>query len=231
MRPSFRMKQKRRAHLAAGVLTLMVPASAYALTAGSTPALAGATMGPLAHTKTARSAARFSLRPRAFNALGGQTVHVRGRLLPALAGSLVRLEARFAGRWRMLGSSRTGRAGGFVVRYATTGTGEHRLRVLFGGDRAMRLTKTRAGTLTVYTPTVASWYDDGGQTACGFHAYYGVANKSLPCGTKVTFDYNGRSVAATVDDRGPFVPGRDWDLNQNTAGALGFGGVDTVWVS
>jgi len=28
---------------------------------------------------------------------------------------------------------------------------------------------------------------------------------------------------------GPYVEGRDWDLNQNTAAALGFGGVGTVW--
>jgi rare lipoprotein A (peptidoglycan hydrolase) len=34
-----------------------------------------------------------------------------------------------------------------------------------------------------------------------------------------------------VDDRGPFVGGRDWDLNQNTAAALGFGGVGAVWTS
>jgi rare lipoprotein A (peptidoglycan hydrolase) len=59
----------------------------------------------------------------------------------------------------------------------------------------------------------------------------GVAHKSLPCGTKVTFHYNGRSVTAVVDDRGPFAGGREWDLNQNVAGALGFGGVDTVWSS
>jgi rare lipoprotein A len=58
-----------------------------------------------------------------------------------------------------------------------------------------------------------------------------VANLSLPCGTKVTFVYNGRSVTATVDDRGPYVSGREWDLNQNTAGALGFGGVADVWAS
>jgi rare lipoprotein A (peptidoglycan hydrolase) len=38
-------------------------------------------------------------------------------------------------------------------------------------------------------------------------------------------------VTATVDDRGPYVGGRDWDLNQNTAAALGFGGVGTVWVT
>jgi hypothetical protein len=209
----------------------MVPASAYALSPGSTPAVAGSVKDQAVPKHPVREAARFSLRPHAFNALGGQTVDVHGHLLPALAGRRVHLQGRFDGQWRALGSSRTGRHGGFVVRYHTLGTGQHRLRVLFRGDRNARLAKAAAGTLTVYTPMVASWYYDGGNTACGFHAYYGVANKVLPCGTKVTFDYHGRSVTATVDDRGPFVAGRDWDLNQNTAGALGFGGVDTVWSS
>jgi rare lipoprotein A (peptidoglycan hydrolase) len=85
--------------------------------------------------------------------------------------------------------------------------------------------------MTVYREAGASWYSDGGSTACGFHAYYGVANRTLPCGTKVALRYNGRSVTATVDDRGPYVGGRDWDLNQNTASALGFGGAGTVWSS
>jgi rare lipoprotein A (peptidoglycan hydrolase) len=83
--------------------------------------------------------------------------------------------------------------------------------------------------LSVFHQSVASWYYDGGNTACGFHAYFGVANRYLPCGTKVAFRYGADSVTATVDDRGPFVGGRDWDLNQNTAAALGFGGVQTVW--
>jgi rare lipoprotein A (peptidoglycan hydrolase) len=76
---------------------------------------------------------------------------------------------------------------------------------------------------------VASWYDDSnGRCAAGWCATYGVANLSLPFGTKVMFAYHGRSVEATVDDRGPYVGGRTWDLDQRTAGALGFGGVDTV---
>ena len=57
------------------------------------------------------------------------------------------------------------------------------------------------------------------------------ACRMLPCGTQVTFHYGGRTVTAVVDDRGPFVGGREWDLNQNVAGALGFGGVGTVWSS
>ena len=74
----------------------------------------------------------------------------------------------------------------------------------------------------------ASFYYDGGQTASGFHAFYGVANRTLRFGTRVLFAYRGRTVTATVDDRGPFVYSRLFDLNQNTAGALGFSGVDTV---
>jgi rare lipoprotein A len=78
---------------------------------------------------------------------------------------------------------------------------------------------------------LASWYDDAGATASGFHAYYGVANKSLAFGSTVRFSYGGHQVTATVDDRGPYVGGRIWDLNQNTAQALGFDGVDSVCAS
>jgi rare lipoprotein A (peptidoglycan hydrolase) len=78
---------------------------------------------------------------------------------------------------------------------------------------------------------LASWYNDAGETACGFHAYLGVANKVLPCGTKVRFSYHGRSAWAVVQDRGPYISGRVWDLNQGLAGALGFDGVDYVQAS
>jgi rare lipoprotein A (peptidoglycan hydrolase) len=79
------------------------------------------------------------------------------------------------------------------------------------------------------TPVVASWYYDEGDTACGFHAEYGVANKTLPCGTRVTLNYAGHTVVATVDDRGPFIYGRSFDLDQKTAQALGMWGVATVY--
>ncbi len=80
-------------------------------------------------------------------------------------------------------------------------------------------------------PELASWYYDEGSTACGFHASYGVANRTLPCGTRVTIRYGYRRVVATVDDRGPYVGGRSFDLDQRTAMALGFAGVGTVKVS
>ncbi len=190
----------------------------------------GASIAPSTSERVA-VAARFNLSSRQYAVLGGQPVHVRGKLLPALGGRRVRLLGRSGRSWHTLTSTRTGRRGGFDLRYAPQGTGAQSLRVRFAGDARNTPAARYAGRVTTFRPSLASWFTDGGATACGFHAYYGVANKSLPCGTKVTFRYGGRSVTATVEDRGPYVGGREWDLNQNTAAALGFGGVGTVWSS
>jgi rare lipoprotein A len=64
-----------------------------------------------------------------------------------------------------------------------------------------------------------SWYGPGlygNGTACGqklTKELVGVAHRTLPCGTMVTFRYNGKTVSAPVIDRGPFVAGRTWDLS------------------
>lgn len=176
-------------------------------------------------------AASVRLRHRAIAVLAGQTVQVRGRLLPALAGRRVSLQQRQNGSWQTLATARTHAAGAFVLRYVTGSAGQDPIRVRFAGDETNGRVDARVGELTVYREAGASWYNDAGNTACGFHAHYGVANRTLPCGTTVSLRYNGRSVTATVDDRGPYVSGRDWDLNENTAAALGFGGVGTVWSS
>ncbi|MRR11817.1 hypothetical protein EG835_04975 [bacterium] len=55
-----------------------------------------------------------------------------------------------------------------------------------------------------------------------------VAHRSLPFGTRVEFSYNGNTCVAVVQDRGPFVGGRTFDLGPGTAAALGFSGVGTV---
>jgi hypothetical protein len=57
----------------------------------------------------------------------------------------------------------------------------------------------------------------GKRTACGYAlttSLVGVAHRTLPCGTRVTFrnPSNGRTVTTIVVDRGPYVSGRNWDL-------------------
>jgi hypothetical protein len=196
---------------------------------GVVPAVgtASAAGGDAEHVSVSAS---LRLRPHAFAALGVQRITIRGRFLPAVSGELIWLQARVGRRWVNVASTRTRAGGHFVLRYTPAG-GSVRIRVRFAGDLANAKSSAPAGSVTVYQATAASWYYDGGTTACGFHATYGVANRGLPCGTRVRLYYGGRRVTAVVDDRGPYVYSRTWDLNENTAAALGFGGVGTVWSS
>src|SRR5215831_17798236 len=69
-------------------------------------------------------------------------------------------------------------------------------------------------------PAIASWYYDAGQTACGYHATLGVASRTLACGTRILLAHAGRQVVAIVDDRGPFVYSRLFDLSVRLRDAL-----------
>ncbi len=49
---------------------------------------------------------------------------------------------------------------------------------------------------------------------------YYVAHKTLPCGTRLRVCYQRRCVRATVRDRGPYIAGRDYDLDRRVQLAL-----------
>jgi hypothetical protein len=74
----------------------------------------------------------------------------------------------------------------------------------------------------------ATWYGPGlygKRTACGARlspTTLGVAHKTLPCGTRVTFYHAGHFVTVAVIDRGPFRRGVAWDLTAAAAKRLGF---------
>ena len=55
-----------------------------------------------------------------------------------------------------------------------------------------------------------------------------VAHKTLPFGTLVEFSYRGRRGVASVQDRGPYAPGRSFDLGPGIARVLGITGVEKV---
>ena len=177
--------------------------------------------------QTVTVAAKINLAAQTASQAGSRWSPISGKLLPAVSGRVVRLEGLSHGRWHLLSKVRTGGRGGFGLRANGASPGQQ-LRVRFRGDSLNTHVRKDAGKTIAFHETIASWYNDGGNTACGFHAFYSVPDKSLPCGTKVVFRNGSREVTATVDDRGPFVGGRTWDLNQNTAAALGFGGVGSV---
>jgi rare lipoprotein A (peptidoglycan hydrolase) len=55
-----------------------------------------------------------------------------------------------------------------------------------------------------------------------------VAHKTLPFHTLIEFMYNGKRCVASVEDRGPFTPGREFDLGPGVVRVLGFNGVHPI---
>jgi hypothetical protein len=182
--------------------------------------------GAASATRTISVGASIAAPRAAVQVTAGRKATLRGVLRPARAGRQVVLELR----GRKLARARTNGRGEFRLRWRASGAGTAAVRLRFSGDSTNAAAVTGA-TVNVFRQSYASWYEDGGATACGTHARFGVAHRTLPCGTKVTIRYRGRSVVATVDDRGPFVGGRDWDLNGAVAGRLGFDGTDAIWVT
>lgn len=80
----------------------------------------------------------------------------------------------------------------------------------------------------------ASWYGPGfhgRKTASGERFNQDAltcAHKTAPFGTNYRVTYNGRSVVCRVNDRGPFIRGRDIDLSRGAARAIGLNGVGRV---
>lgn len=103
----------------------------------------------------------------------------------------------------------------------------------------------RTYTISAYMPAtyrttgtrfdaVCSWYGpgfDGNGTASGqlFNEDdFTCASRTLPFGTVLALSNSERRIVVYVNDRGPFISGRDLDLSRAAAEALGVGGVATV---
>jgi rare lipoprotein A len=251
-----RLVRARPRHAALGVLVLAGTLSASPLAPAAPPPVSGAaaagsppvTGGASANAPAARGGApagapvarrhrpirwRLVVARHRYDVHAGGAAHVRGTLLPRNRGRRIVVEAALGGRWRALAATRTRANGHFAARLGAIALGELRLRVRVAGGRGHRLPRVAAGTLVAYRPTLASWYGlYGGALACGGTLGYdtlGVANRTLPCGTRVTLRYHGRTLTVPVVDRGPYVGGREWDLTGATARRLGFDGVGVVW--
>lgn len=71
----------------------------------------------------------------------------------------------------------------------------------------------------------------GRRTACGgvlTPDTLGIAHPTLPCGARIFITYHHKTVLTEVVDRGPYVPGRQFDLTDALARELGLRGVQEV---
>lgn len=163
------------------------------------------------------------------HAMAGNSVKVRGKVNPQ-GGRWVTIRAAGA----KVTTVRTKPDGRFQARWRAPGAGIYKVKAVVQGTYSAERARSGAQQVNVYRAAQASYYGPGlygNSTACGrtlTPSTLGVANKSLPCGTMVTFRYRGRTARVPVIDRGPFAGNREWDLTAATKAKLGFGSTGVV---
>jgi rare lipoprotein A len=205
---------------------LPTAAAAAMLSAGIAPASAHDS-----RHRPQRAPSHVALHLAGHTVLSGNGVAVHGKVRP---GGRHRVKVVFSGPdARVLGTV-TKADGSFALRWDPDRIGNYAVRAFGVHDRDTRGSSSRARRLTSYRQADASYYGPGlygSGVACGgtlMPGTLGVANKTLPCGTRVKLRYHGRTLTVPVIDRGPYVGGRDYDLTEATRERLGFPGVGTV---
>jgi rare lipoprotein A len=158
------------------------------------------------------------------NVMAGHAIKLRGRVSP---GGSRTVAIQVGGRKLR---AHTQSDGSYKARWRAPRSGVYgvRARVDASSVRSHRI------RINAYRPAEASYYGPGlygGGLACGgtlSPGKLGVANKTLPCGAKVTLRYHGKTVTVPVIDRGPYAGNREYDLTAATKAKLGFPSTGTV---
>lgn len=196
--------------------------------AAAVPAMASSDTQGTKSSAPSASIARVGVGKRQLDVRAGRRAVVRGHVLPRSSGIRTALQVRRAWGWTTLDRARTGADGRYTLgrRVHVPMSAAARVIVRAGG----RSTHRGLGRLNVYRSAQASWYGPGlygNHLGCGGRLGYGtigVANTSLPCGTRLRLRHGGRTLQVRVIDRGPYVAGREYDLTAATARRLGFHG-------
>lgn len=223
-----------RIHAKPAVVLATILAAACATTALGAADPGGAAFG----TRPAGQVGNAALHAPA-GALLGREVRFGGTLAP---GTRVRIQRRDPGAaWTTAATTRAAADGAYGVAWTADHPGPVEIRAV-AGNRPPHRTQARSATaapsirLTVFNPARATWFGPGffgHRTACGqrlTRTLVGVAHRSLPCGTKVSVYYRGRTLRLPVVDRGPYGTGARWDLTAAAAQRLGFTGSDSIGV-
>jgi hypothetical protein len=200
----------------------------------------GASVAPAASHKhhqdkrPQRAKSHVALHLSRHDLLAGNGIKVSGKVRP---GGRHRVRVVFSGPESGHAGVETRANGTFALRWVPKTTGSYSVRAYGLHDPKTRGAASKARRLTTYRLAGASWYGPGlwgNGVACGgtlMPGTLGVANKTLPCGTKVKLRYHGREITVPVIDRGPYVAGREFDLTYAVKQKLGFPGVGTVMAS
>jgi hypothetical protein len=210
-----------------------VPRSTLRHTVGASALCLTATT--LAAAPAAAQGAQLGVHHKKLDVKVGHRLSVSGHvfgLRPGAAAPTARLQIRRSGHWRTLDRDRLSRSGRFLLhrRAQVAESRRARLRLSTGLTR-------RLGWMTVYRYAQASGYGPGlygGHLGCGgtlSPGRLGVANKSLPCGSKILLRHGRHRLRVRVIDRGPYVGGREFDLTAATARRLHFSGHGSILVS
>jgi rare lipoprotein A len=227
---------------------LAIPALAWASGAGGTSS-GGGGMGPgpggstgpsphAADVQESATASGITITTQASAILAGQLAF-SGSVPSSDAGDVVEIERsghQTGWTWAPTAQTTVNSDGSFSATWQINHIGQFAVRaVLTHNGQASAASGWPTVTVTVYRPSIATQYGPGfyGQrTACGRilrRQTVGVANRTLPCGTKVAIYYQGRSMVVPVIDRGPYAHnGADWDLTMAAGRALGIPGTARI---
>jgi rare lipoprotein A len=214
-----------------------IPAIAAVLAtvlAACPPALADNGTGGVAYGSTPPGETGTAELHAAPAALLGSRLSFAGTATPGASLLIQRFDPK-AQTWVTTATAKADRNGDFVARWRTDHIGVFKMRSVPAEGRQVRASSLPPTVqVTVYERARATWFGPGfygHRTACGqkmTRTLVGVANRTLPCGTKVSFLYQGRTIVVPVVDRGPYGAGASWDLTYAAAQALGFSFTDTL---
>jgi rare lipoprotein A len=221
-------------------ITLAVAAAGLTLPALGLASSGGGGIAPTTKTESGNrtvsaSAHGITITTRASGFMG-RDMRFTGSVSSSEAGRVVEVERsgrHTGGRWAATSHAKVQSDGSFTAYWHANRPGPLAFRAVLRTTTASTAGSSSWPTVDVivYRMAIATIYGPGfwgSRTACGQILHrntVGVAHRTLPCGTKVSIYYRGRTMVVPVIDRGPYANGADWDLTEATARDLG---IDTT---
>lgn len=162
------------------------------------------------------------------NVLAGHKVPIKGIVAP-VGSRPVEIDVN----GNKVAETQTGADGSFQLKWRPRQPGVYKVEAIVKAPGNVPVSSIHK-RVNAYRSVEASYYGPGlygGGLACGgtlTPSTQGVANKTLPCGSKVTLRHGKHTVTVKVIDRGPYVGNRFYDLTAATKARLGFGSTGTV---